>query len=235
MKKLRSHIKELIKRATKPAVMCSFGKDSLLLLCLAREFKPDIDVLWFPDGMNREQKRYAEKIIKDWDLTAHSTVYAYAPVSRYFLPNEEGLTLVDEYLFGEQRMPLLTDIAEGSNCAANISREKTECFVSPWDVILHGYKETDWHFISNGYFPAGGFQLGDSKLYMPLRHWTDGQVLQAIKDLGIDYEQIDDSLPLCTRCLTGTGQVFCPDLKKEIPAIDWNQQEALQTFRERFL
>lgn len=231
MEAIKRHLREIIVAAQHPCVMTSFGKDSLLLLHLAREVRPDISVLWFPDAMNDAQKKFAEKIIREWNLT----VYAYAPSSRYFLSNETGLTLVDEYSFGEAIMPVLTDVAAGETCAANISRARTPYFMSGWDVILHGFKTTDWHALSRGYFPSDGFQFGAARLYAPLRDLTDEEVLRWIERLELPYEEIDDTLKMCTRCLEADGEVFCPEARTMIPAFKWDRQASLEVFRDRFL
>jgi nitrogen fixation NifU-like protein len=65
--------KQLVKKALSeqkdPIVACSFGKDSMAVLHLVRQFKPDVKVLWnntlveYPDTYE-----FAHRIIKEWDL-----------------------------------------------------------------------------------------------------------------------------------------------------------------------
>jgi hypothetical protein len=220
----RSRIKDALVQAQSPVVWWSGGgKDSLLLLHLAREVNPRVDVLWFRPDVGIEQKAFALEVIREWDLT----VTSYAPASRHILPSGDGLLLADEYSVGSVPIPFLTDISEGERCAAGISGERTPFFGYPFDVTLVGWKTTDEQFVSQGLeVPGDGFQLGPTRLYSPLRGWTDGEVLQAIADFKIPYRRFDDSLPLCTRCLQSTEPVFCPEAKAMIPPSPGSRRNA---------
>jgi 3'-phosphoadenosine 5'-phosphosulfate sulfotransferase (PAPS reductase)/FAD synthetase len=211
MEQVKQRIKEVLKDSLNPACLVSFGKDSLLLLALTLEVRPDITTLWFNQRSSRAQRKYAERIIKEWDLT----VFAYAPRDSYFIPNNESLTLVDEMSFGETSLPLLTDTREGDACALTLKGEQTPYFGYNFDITLFGYKRSDAHASINQRF-AREYGLGSTRLVAPLYDLTDEEVLGAIKDLGIPYEEIDDQLPVCTRCLNSKGRVFCPDIREEI-------------------
>jgi 3'-phosphoadenosine 5'-phosphosulfate sulfotransferase (PAPS reductase)/FAD synthetase len=231
MKDVQRKTKEALEGARNPALLASFGKDSLLLLFLAHRFKPDIPIVWFDHRASEAEKRFAKKIIRDWNLT----VFTYSPMDTYFLPNNEGLTLVDEYSFSEARMPVLTDVSEGETCGLNVIGERTPFFGYPFDVTLVGWKSCDGHFTTGrNPFPVDGFQFGGTRMFAPLRDLTDAQVLDAIRELGIPYEEIDDSLSLCTRCLSGQGNVFCPEQQREIPSVVWDKELSLKSFRSRF-
>jgi hypothetical protein len=230
--KTRAQISGALKGAKNPAVLCSFGKDSLLLLYLCREVNPNVNVIWYSADASKEQRAFASKVIKLWGLT----VYSYSPASRYFLPKGGGLVLTDEYSFGGEWMPMLTDISEGQRCAAGLSKERTPYFAYPFDVTLSGWKKTDEQFVIGGIdVPADGFRLGPTAFYSPFRDWTDAEVLEAIKQLRIPYEAVDDTLSLCTACLQSTEPVYCPEAQKVINPVAWQPQQRLAEFRERFL
>lgn len=230
MKDVTRTIKEALKGARNPACLVSFGKDSLLLLALAREVRPDISIIWYNQRASKAQRMFAERIIKLWNLT----VLSYAPANSYFIPNDEGLTLVDEISFGETYLPLLTDVQDGEACALTLRGEQTLYFGYGFDVTLFGYKKSDSHEAINQRF-GREYRVGQTRLVAPLYDLTDGEVLQAIKEFKIPYEAIDDHLSVCTRCLQGTGDVFCPEAGTTITSIDWDKQAALEAFRERFL
>jgi 3'-phosphoadenosine 5'-phosphosulfate sulfotransferase (PAPS reductase)/FAD synthetase len=229
MEKILHIIKESLRDARNPALLCSFGKDSLLLLFLTLKVRPDISIIWFKQRASDDQRKFAEKIIKDWNLT----VLSYAPIDSYFVPNDEGLTLIDEMSFGAVNLPLLTDTAQGSICAIHVKDEQTPFFDYGFDVTLFGYKAVDKHSIIENKFPSG-FDCGNTRFLAPLWNLTDEEVLQAIQDLQIPYEQFDDSLSICTRCLKSNEPVFCPEVRDFISPVQWQPEERLQEFRARF-
>ena len=223
---------EAIGAAKSPCVLVSFGKDSLLLLYLARQVRPDVSIVWFKQRANKAQRQLAERVIKAWDLA----VLSYAPAVSYFLPNNEGLTIIDEHSFSGAMLPVLTDTVEGTECAAHLLSEQTPFFAYDFNTTLIGWKATDEHFITGkNPFPKDGFQLGPTRLYAPLRDLTDEEVLQAIQDFNIPYEAIDDRLAVCTRCLQTAEPVICPEAKEMISPVAWQPQERLAEFRQAFL
>jgi phosphoadenosine phosphosulfate reductase len=62
-------VKKSLSEHDNPIVACSFGKDSMVVLHLVRQFKPDIKVIWnntlieYPDTYE-----FARQIAKDWNL-----------------------------------------------------------------------------------------------------------------------------------------------------------------------
>ena len=241
MKKAREKIREALEGARNPVVLCGFGKDSMLLLYLAREVVPNIPVLWFRQDLMSSQRAFAESVIRDWNLT----VCGYAPRERYYLPTSSGLTLINEYSIGGASLPVLVDVREGRRCGLKIDRTRTPLFAYPWDVSLVGWKSSDGHeLLGVNPFPPDGFPMDGTRFYAPLRHMTDEGVWEAIyrEDVPYDRRRYDarddmadpDSLLVCTRCLGGEGNIFCPELQQRIPVFDWNRQGALTRFRERY-
>jgi hypothetical protein len=221
-------IQHALEGARAPIVCWSGGKDSQLLLRLVAEFKPDIQILYFrsPDPKRR---RWAEQFIADSDLTA----YSWLPADRYFLP---GGHLVEEYSFGNMRLPLVTDIAEGDRCVLEIPQQFVEHVAYPFDVTFVGVKDSDEHpLLGQGYWQPDG-----DGCFAPLRHMTDEEVWQAIRDLEIPVEEAvydgseSQDPSFCTRCLSDDPEVFCPAAGKVIPRFDWNGPAALSAFHQRF-
>lgn len=51
------------------ALACSFGKDSVTVLSLAKEVKPDITVFWIRTGYAfRETEEFKNRLVKEWNL-----------------------------------------------------------------------------------------------------------------------------------------------------------------------
>lgn len=196
MEQARQKIADVLTKASCPAVLSSFGKDSMLLLKLAREVRTDFATLWFRTG---QPEHFAKQVARDWNLT----VYSYLPTTSYLLIGDES-AVVSEYSFGSNYLPVISDVVAGEPC----TRHQTGPFLPhllpcPFDVVLVGWKDSDEHWIK-GSAPLGidGFPLGNAKLYAPLRHLNDAQVLSAIIELNVPYQPVDDTLTLCNDCYT---------------------------------
>lgn len=223
------NVRDALATAQCPAVLSSFGKDSVLLLNLVREVRSDFTVLWFRTG---QSEHFARRIIREWRLT----VYSWAPSDVYLLANNGDRTLVHEYSFGEHRLPVLIDLAAGNSCALTKFTDRTPQLFLPFDVILTGYKDCDEHWVKgNSPLFQEGTTVGHARMFAPLRHLSDEQVRAAIFDRKIPFEPTPDELPLCTSCMTaGPGQVFCPEVDHMIPAMQWEKDKSLTAFKQRF-
>lgn len=229
MDQARQIIRTALAAAQSPAVLCSFGKDSMLVLALVRELRADVPVIWFRTGFN---ERFAKRMIREWGLTAYSP----SPADVYLLTDGQQQTLIHEYDFGGSRLPVVVDLADGEVCSLTRFPRRTPAMVYPFDVVFTGYKDCDAHWLK-GDAPmfAGNQQLDRAQIVTPIRHMTDEQVRQAIHDLGIPLEVTDDELPLCTHCMTaGPGEVYCPERGGFIPAVEWEADKSLTAFQQRF-
>lgn len=211
-------------------MLSSFGKDSLLMLALAREVRKDFAVIWFRNGLD---ETFARWLIKEWKLT----VFSWLPADAYILISPEGeQVMIGEYSFGNDLMPMLTDLSEGTKCSLKLLEERTPQLYPPFDLILWGAKDADRHWIKgDGVFKEDGFMLGRARVIAPLRHMTDDQVRAALLDMKVPYSMTSDELPLCTACMTAnTDEVYCPELGTHISRHQWESDKALASFRHRF-
>lgn len=225
----RAKIRQVLSKAKQPAVLTSFGKDSLLLMALAREVRKDVAALWLRNGTDES---FAKEMIRYWNLT----VFCWAPADVYLLTNGAEHVLVGEYSFGPDRLPLLTDIAEGTDCVFNAQQQRTPELSLPFDVILWGVKDSDSHWIKgDGKFKEDGFMLGRAQVFAPIRHMTDDQVRANMSELKIPYRLVRDEVPMCTACMTAnTHKVFCPEVGRVIDRHQWEAEKSLAAFRQRF-
>lgn len=188
-------------------------------------------MLWFRDGTD---ERFARRIIAEWNLT----VFSYAPADVYLLARGSEMAMVSEYDFGGERLPLITDLREASECALDkLTAARVPTFFQPWDVLLTGYKDSDEHWtIGNTRLFEEDSTVGHARVYAPLRHMSDAQVMSAIAEMHLPYEVVDDELPICTRCMEqgDTNKVWCPKSEKLIPREQWEQSTSLTAFRKRF-
>jgi hypothetical protein len=211
---IRHNIEAALKDTRHPAILCSFGSDSTLLLYFARQARRDIPVYFFGDDL----PELAQQLVLRDDLT----IYSYAPADRYLVPQGEGLALVEEYAVNGQRVPMVSKVRSGTRetCAAESSPLRTPSFYFPHDVVLWGYRSTDHNELIDATFERE-VQIGHTKFIAPLYDLTTDQVLNALDALGLDYVE-DDDVEFCDECLNA------------VLNSDWDAQAALAGFRSRF-
>lgn len=232
MEQARKNIREAINAAQSPAVLCSFGKDSLLLLALAREVRPDINVIWYRESATPEIIQFARSVIREWRLN----VYSYWPADVYLLSDGDNLSLVQEYSLGTASLPVISDLKVSEDCALTAFPLRTPQLFLPFDVLLTGYKDSDSHWVKGGaaLFPPD-CTVGKAKLIAPIRHLSDSDVRAALYELKIPYKELDDRVGLCAACMTQkSGTVYCPMRKTYIPVEQWDREQALTNFQQRF-
>lgn len=230
MEQAKENIRAALSAAASPAVLCSFGKDSLLVLRLVLEIRPDTPVVWYRTAATNVG--FARYITREWNLN----VYGYAPADQYLLAQGSEVTLVQEYSVGDERLPVLTDLQDGTKCSLTAFPQRTPQMYLPFDLLLVGYKDCDTHWVKGGSELFGdNLILGRAKIVAPIRHMTDDAVRAALLELHIPYEESDDRLPLCTHCMTqNSDEVFCPDRGHYIPREQWDRELALHGFQKRF-
>lgn len=179
-----------------PAVLSSFGKDSMLLLWLVRDVRPDTPVIWFRTGLDES---FGRRMVREWNLT----VFRWEPAEVYLLRSGLQRTLVTEYSIGADRLPLLTDLdGHRGPCAAKKFADRTPALFLPFDTLLVGWKDSDTHWVKgDAPLAKDGFMLGSAQVIAPLRHMTDSAVRSAIVDHEIPFEPAPDELALCTECI----------------------------------
>lgn len=206
-------IADYLNIAQRPALLCSFGSDSTLLLHYARQVRRDLPVYYFGDAL---PELAAQMVIED-DLT----VYSFAPTDRYLVPQREQLTLVEEYGFNGIPVPMISPIVKGKDCKHGHYPATGSTFYFPHDLVLWGFRRED----AIPLLPDASFdreiQIGHTKMVAPLYDLTTDQVWNALDALGLNYVDNDT-------------EQFCDDCLNAIISSDWDRDAALAGFRSRF-
>lgn len=241
------HSRDLIKRVmmhyAKPAVMCSFGKDSMVLLYLLRSLKLELPVIFHREPFFPEKYEFADGVIRKWGLT----VYDYPPLALGLTKANNVLSVLSHYQIGPTgkyvALPMdFYEPAEGFSkgnylCVLqDVLMKPTGTFNYPWDVVFHGHKSSDVDPLygavplhvdikQNIDAPAAAF---------PLRHWTDADIWEFSQAMKVPQQKTrynvvkggeladkrlnPDYFAGCTRCLDreGPASVFCPKLKANV-------------------
>lgn len=221
----------------RPAVLCSFGKDSMVLLNLVREAGYNWPVVFFREPFMAQKYDFAHQVAKDWGLEVHD----YPARFRSVLARNGGVEVIGHYPFGRGEILLPTGLYEPTEgfgaewlCAKDdVLARATGDFKVPWDCMVVGHKSSDHDPLQ-----------GDLKLHLDykqtpgcptlafvIRNWTDADVWEYTETHGVPvhttrYNKADgwkehadralnpDWFPACSRCINKQeGEyVYCPKI-----------------------
>lgn len=242
----------VLKSHKNPAMLCSFGKDSMVLLSILRSIIPEIPVIFFKEPFLHEKYTFAHKMATEWRLK----VYDWPPSATVMANNGKTCEVIRQYALGNQRINIssgnLFEPEKGEFlCGKNdLLFKPLGGMQMPWDLLFCGHKSTDTD-------PLGGELTlkvdlhqapGMPSISYPLRNWTHEDVWNYIKAFNIPFDEgryddltgLDfpdkyfnsDWLPACTRCIdrSGPDQVTCPkngfqmtNMGKQLPHVEMTQ------------
>lgn len=235
--------KELIRECAgdKPALMCSFGKDSMVLLHLAREaLGKTLPIIFYRHPWFPAKWEFANKIMTSWGLEVHD----YPPVAAGIKVKDDLLELVARYNFGNDGamdMPINTLAPHPRRpmvCGLNewVLRPKSGLITFPWTTVFMGHKSSDVDpFEGPVPLKVDKVTIGGVQLVFPLRHWSDADVWDYIESNHVPYDRRryqdraelpdkwlnPDYIHACTRCMDPreAEKVLCPKTGKEVPNV----------------
>jgi 3'-phosphoadenosine 5'-phosphosulfate sulfotransferase (PAPS reductase)/FAD synthetase len=168
----------------RPALMCSFGKDSMVLLHLLRARGIRLPVIFHRDPWWPEKYAFADRIIREWDLEVHD----WAPLRITLWEGKAIMAFTNHYQVGPlpggtlQLPKNILPPVPGQRylCGLrDVLQRPTGTFNYPWDCVLIGHKSSDEDQIA-GKVPlrcdikqnAG---IGPDAAF-PLRGWADADI-----------------------------------------------------------
>lgn len=189
MKNFHRDIEDRLTRAEHPAILCSWGRDSSLLLYCARKINPAIPIYYLGDTLPPEAARLA--------VDEGVTIYSFAPQSAYVSRE----TLIEEYSFNGVVVPMLSNVAKSDQCTHGyLNRPVSESFFFPHDVVLWGYRHSDEHPLLPGVKFEPEIQIGHTRFIAPLYDLSDAEVATEINRLSLSYAD-DEPVEMCDSCL----------------------------------
>lgn len=220
-------IGDQLSKAQRPIVLCSFGKDSIVLLHLCLRFR-NVPVLYFKFPKFHEKSDHAFKVAKDWDLE----VFDMWPTTVDDYQHGEFFEILHGYRTGPNNFLYLASgirkrrDEEGRYlCAIDdlIGRPRSFDHTYQWDVTFHGQKGTDdIEFGASAPITQPVSELGRTRLVVPFTDWTDADIWTYIRKYDVPYDRArydlaneatsPDKFPTCYRCLDNTlgAVVDCP-------------------------
>jgi 3'-phosphoadenosine 5'-phosphosulfate sulfotransferase (PAPS reductase)/FAD synthetase len=234
-------INQVLAHYKRPALMCSFGKDSMVLLHLLREMGCNLPIVFHRDPWFPSKYAFAEAIIQDWQLEVHD----YPPSAVTLWEKNDIVAFTNHYQIGPRRfLHLPKNILppeEGKKWLCGLREvlgRPTGAFNYPFDVAFIGHKSSDKDQMAGsvtlhtdikqnaGTAPDGAF---------PLRHWTDADVWDYTERFNVpqqrdrydvggkcersDKEHNSDYAHVCIACIDRREKavsVQCPRLGMQV-------------------
>jgi 3'-phosphoadenosine 5'-phosphosulfate sulfotransferase (PAPS reductase)/FAD synthetase len=200
-----AHAKHLIYEwgAEHAVLLCSFGKDSMVLLDLIRQVLParqlnchsyPIPVIYHRHCYFPAKQEFANKVIRSWALE----VYDFSPLACGVKCKEDRLELVTRYQIGSAGIdiPVNTEPPIPRRpfvCGLEwLIRPKTLGGQWPWTTVFIGHKNSDVDPYE-GPVPLKEdhvliMRAGVDAVF-PLRHWTDENVWDYIETNRVPYDE----------------------------------------------
>lgn len=241
-------IGEQLRTAVNPIVLCSFGKDSLVLLHLCLRFRK-VPVLFFRFAKFHEKHAHAYRVMQQWDLEVFdmwprtATEYQHGDFFEVLhgYPTGPGGVL---FLFSGIRARREDETRYLCTVDDLLLRPKAQLQDYRWDCTFHGHKSSDDPEVgAMGPIVKPVSQLGTTRLVVPFIDWSDADVWDYIKkyDLPYDRQRYDerdetvspDRYPTCFKCLDTRhlGEiVHCPKYQQPIRNLARSEAEH-ETFR----
>lgn len=253
--KTKKEISAILEKCHNPILLCSFGKDSMVMLHLVHSIKKIPILQWRFQGQP-EKYEFSDRIIKEWELT----VYDYPPtyVDIVCSGNEFsaiGLRDIGNGGLAYVAVDLLKPIDNNFGCALRdfVNYPTISSFNYPWGLTFIGNKSCDYDPVLKTVFIKKSIvMVGNTILYCPLRDWTDEDIWKYTEKYNVPYndkrydkdngyKDFEDktynaeSYYVCTDCVNPNldKMVHCPLLgceKKNIESI-MNYEEKLKIYK----
>ena len=178
-------VKSALTNSKNPVVMCSFGKDSIVVLHLVRQFRK-LKVIFHRESVQHHKYEYANRLMREWDLH----VIDYPPSGTALSEGNDHLDVVNFYQVGSKTIYLPTELHQQDNgrdtvCAlSDIYGKMTGTVNYPFDLIFHGHKASDSDPILGKVpiFADVALNAEAPHLAYPIRHFTDEDVWRYIEE-----------------------------------------------------
>lgn len=225
-------IKTALIRARRPAVLWSGGKDSTVLLSIAQEICPDIEVIHWKLPFLSKKYAHHHKVQEDLNMTVHD----WTPISVALTHGNDRIDVCETYSVGDGAVKVMRGtepFEEGRPwvCGKDWLNRPKAHVVTDFDVLLCGHKNGDEDPLT-GPIPLelDMKMLGaTTSMWFPIKSWSDSNIADYILNNNVSYDTYrydcnvvskpdkylnSDYVHSCFRCVDKReGQfVHCPKL-----------------------
>ncbi len=170
----------VLEKHQRPVVACSFGKDSMVMLHLVRQLRPDVDVVYNNTGVEfPENVTFARRMGEEWSLNMHVT----RPETTFWkVVDQYGWPLLGKDCYGRARQKWARAEARISAKCCEVLKEKPSNKLIAGlgaDVILLGTLATEsrnrrFRWMEHGEY----FQNKRENFWKchPIATWTEADV-----------------------------------------------------------
>lgn len=242
LSKTISIINTAFKRAKRPAVLWSGGKDSTVLLDVVLNLYPDIEVIHWKLPFLPEKYSFHHCVQEEKNMTVHDWV----PLSVALTHGNNRIDVCETYCVGDGTIMVMRGtepFVEGKPWVCGkewLHRPKAQVF-SDFDVLLCGHKSCDEDPITGAVPLEVDMKYVGSNVQMwyPIRDWSDEDVAAYILDNDVAYDsnrynekvvskkdkQLNsDYVHACFRCVNRLEPSFvhCPKLGIDVENLHKN-------------
>jgi len=225
-------IKTALNRARRPAVLWSGGKDSTVLLSIAQEICPDIEVIHWKLPFLPEKYNHHHKVQEDLNMTVHDWV----PVSVALTHGKDRIDVCETYTVGDGFVKVMrgTELFKSDMpwvCGKEWLNRPKGHVITDFDVLLCGHKDGDEDPLT-GLIPLelDMKMIGaTTSMWFPIKSWSDSDIATYILSNNISYDNNrydknvvskpdkylnSDYVHACFRCVDKRESQFvhCPKL-----------------------
>lgn len=230
----------------KPCLFSDFGKESVVLIHMIREwYSKEIVIVQFRHPWFQRKYDFADRLSKEWELTLHTDL---PPSGMSLIQGENGAEIVNHYAVGAEYylQPVRRQSIKSRMkwlCARRdlLVRPTAKAFF-PWDMILSPTKACD--LVDPSELTLDIRQnTASADMAFPLRHFTDAEIWGMIERWKLPYDKLryqrqEDGTyaedfenilhpvpqPYCSDCLDcrKPGAVTCPESGLEVSNISGN-------------
>jgi hypothetical protein len=193
----KNFIKHIVTEYRNPVFMCSFGKDSMVLLDIIERAGVRLPVLFHRDPWWPNKYKFADRIIAGLGLEVHD----YPPERMSLWEGKEIMAFTSHYRVGshpEALMQVPKNILPPDGrkflCGLkDVLKRPTGGWHSyPWDVALVGHKNSDQDQIAGKVTLNCDIKNGAGltpDLAFPLRYFTDDDIWDYTEQFGVPQQE----------------------------------------------
>ena len=237
-----SIINTALKRARRPAILWSGGKDSTVLLDIVLNLRPDIEVIHWKLPFLPEKYSHHHCVQEIKNITVHD----WAPVSVALTHGNDRIDVCETYSVGDGSIMVMRgtepfDEKKPWVCGKEWLNRPKAITHSDFDVLLCGHKSCDEDPITGAIPLEVDMKLvgPNTQMWFPLRDWSDSDVASYILDNEVCYDKNrydskvaskkdkqynSDYVHACFRCVNRLEPNFvhCPKLDADVENLHKN-------------